>query len=434
MANYGQIFSANDIAKQLKEANRTYEGLKTWEQLYGSVNIAEQQMMSSLKQDYSKEIGQAYLSSLQQEQDILTSNIGQGYKEQMLSENQLALEEAFEAYQQNYLQGVQSISENTAKATSQITSQLEQQADYTKQFAESPYQYLSYLYDEYNDNELFTQDEWKRYLTTDEEGVERLKTWEELTQNFFDENNELTTLGVDFYDQMLNQIAQGEYGLPSYGKWLSETNEDLFNWMQTYNPYNYTEAGTQFGTLKTMLGLKSTDDTYTFAERFAGMSKEEVDESLSKFIDYSNKLSQSTSNIKDIKNYTNEIKSLITKYGLSEDLAKEGINIDELDRVVEKALETYQEPDTVNSNPHKNFFGTVWDWMVGAGRTIGKTGKLLVTGRKDYTFDDFEKDVKDIWTDYDTDMSNTQEAILMYKNLVQLVSSLAQEKRKKAQT
>ncbi len=64
MANYGQIFSTNDIARQLKEANRTYEGLKTWEQLYGSVNLAEEQIISSLKQDYSKEISQAYLSSL----------------------------------------------------------------------------------------------------------------------------------------------------------------------------------------------------------------------------------------------------------------------------------------------------------------------------------------------------------------------------------
>ena len=89
MANYGQIFSTNDIARQLKEANRTYEGLKTWEQLYGSVNLAEEQTINSLKQDYSKEISQAYLSSLQQEQDILGSNIGQGYKEQMLNENQL---------------------------------------------------------------------------------------------------------------------------------------------------------------------------------------------------------------------------------------------------------------------------------------------------------------------------------------------------------
>ena len=80
MANYGQIFSTNDIARQLKEANRTYEGLKIWEQLYGSVNLAEQQAISSLEQDYSKEVGQAYLSSLQQEQDILASNIGQGYK------------------------------------------------------------------------------------------------------------------------------------------------------------------------------------------------------------------------------------------------------------------------------------------------------------------------------------------------------------------
>lgn len=467
MSEFGTIGTVDEVKRQLMEYDKTFQGLKYWEEMYGSVSLMGKQAESAVTYDYAKAMSEAYASSLQTDMDIMSSNLGQGFKERELSENQLALEEAFASYQQNYLEGMQTVAKTTAEAEASVTSQLETEAKNVEGLNASVYNYLEYLFKK--DPNLLETLGWQEYLNytpkldaegkeiTDEEGKvvynKSLKSWDELTTPQLDDNNEyislvdnqgyLTSKGIDFYDKIMNQINTDQYGVSSWQNWLRETNPELYNWSQSYNPYNHATyvdpntgeiKNTNIGSFRTLVGLKPGDQTYSFAERFAGMTKKEVDESLSKFIDYSNKLSQSTSNIKDIKNYTNEIKSLITKYGISEDLAKEGININELDRVIEKALETYKEPDTVNSNPHKGFFGTVWDWMVGAGRTVGKTGKLLVTGRKDYTFDDFGKDIKDIWTDYDTDMSDTEAAILMYKNLVQLVSSLAEEKRKKAQT
>ena len=82
--SYGSVFTTDVLKQQLKEANRMYDGRKTFEQLYGNIALAEQKALSSLQQDYSSAVSEAYLSSLGQEQNILSSNLGQGFKEREL--------------------------------------------------------------------------------------------------------------------------------------------------------------------------------------------------------------------------------------------------------------------------------------------------------------------------------------------------------------
>ena len=52
MAEYGYVMPVSEYKKQLAEANRDYRGRKTWENLYGSIDLAKQQQIGQLTKDY----------------------------------------------------------------------------------------------------------------------------------------------------------------------------------------------------------------------------------------------------------------------------------------------------------------------------------------------------------------------------------------------
>ena len=273
MANttsYGSVFTTDVLKQQLKEANRTYDGRKTFEQLYGNIALAEQKALSSLQQDYSSAVSEAYLSSLGQEQNILSSNLGQGFKERELEENQLALQEAFNAYQQNYIADMQSIQETTAEATGIVTSRLESQADYAKQFYESAYEYLQYLSKNHSDSKLWENEYYSRFLNKDSS----LQSWNDIVLNqklfegdVFSPEATITNYGTDFYKQiLLDQTLQTD--VPTYWNWLGTEKSDLFNWVTSTTPYSTEKVGnvvyspTNKDVLQKLLGI-SPDDLFT---------------------------------------------------------------------------------------------------------------------------------------------------------------------------
>lgn len=364
MTEYGMIYDSGSIKQQLAEANRDYRGRKTWENLYSSIDVAEQQQIGTLKQDYAKAVADAYSAAYQTNQAIASSNLGEGYKLAAMDETDLALEQAYDTYRQNYLQGKSEIENIAAESAANVDVALTEQAEYTKQFANAPYEYLQYVFNKYAegdeaDNIFLTDEMWKRYTYTDEESGEMLlKPWEDIaaygaydeyTDEFgnvqkewtglFDESGNLTIKGTDFYDQMINQLAYEGTGL-SFGQWLSENNEELYNWSQSYNPYDYTEAGSNVGSFKTLVGMTSTDEQYSFIERFGGISRKELDTMYSKFTTKMSELnskvnSSSGRDSKDIlsefKGLTNEIKTLTDDLGITESLESEmGITFDAL--------------------------------------------------------------------------------------------------------
>ena len=73
--SYGFITNAEDAKNALKELNRNYEGRKVWSDLYSSVNLAEQQALSSLKSDYSSDITQAYVNAHKNKAVIANSDL-----------------------------------------------------------------------------------------------------------------------------------------------------------------------------------------------------------------------------------------------------------------------------------------------------------------------------------------------------------------------
>lgn len=369
MAQYGMIYDTASIKSQLAEANRDYYGRKTWEDLYGSIEYAKQKQIGQLEQDYSTAMAEAYASAYRANQGIAASNLGEGYKVAAMEETDIALEEAYNAYKQNYLSGVAEIESAAAQQTQTVTNALTEQAEYIRDFANTPYQYLQYVFEQYGEGEqseniFYNEEMWKRYTkeVKDEQGnltgERELKSWEEIadygayeeiTDKFgnvqkqwtglYDEQGNLTIKGADFFDQMINQLAYEGRGI-SFGQWLAENNQELYDWSQSYNPYDYTEAGSNIGSFKTMVGLTSIDEKYTFMERFGGLSKSEVDKMYSgftsKLTELNSKVMQSSG--RDAKEITNEftdltaeIGKLTDQLGITADIESElGMSLDDL--------------------------------------------------------------------------------------------------------
>ena len=369
MAQYGMIYDTGSIKSQLAEANRDYYGRKTWEDLYGSIDYAKQKQLGQLEQDYSSAMAEAYASAYRANQNIAASNLGQGYKAAAMEETDIALEEAYQAYKQNYLSGVAQIETAAAQQTQKVTDALTEQAANVRDFANTPYQYLQYVFEQYGEGEqseniFYNEEMWKRYTkeVKDEAGnltgERELKSWEEIanygayeeiTDEFgntkkqwtglYDESGNLTIKGADFFDQMINQLAYEGRGI-SFGQWLAENNQELYDWSQSYNPYDYTEAGSNLGSFKTMVGLTSTDEKYTFMERFGGLSKSEVDKMYSgftsKLTELNRKVAQSSGrDAKEITteftDLTKEIGKLTDQLGITADIEDElGMSLDDL--------------------------------------------------------------------------------------------------------
>lgn len=369
--NYGLVYTADQAKQQLLNMNRDYNNRLTWQNLFNQNNITAQRAENQLVNQYTDASVDAYASYLQNQNAIKNSQIvGQG-KQQLLNENELALQDAYNAYKQQFSEGQQSIASAQAEGEAAITEALEEQAQMTADYTNAHYSYLEALYDKYlsGENGYFAEgQQWNKYVTYDElldengnviydengvalldETSPRLMTWSEITNpknGFYNEDGTLTIKGVDFFDQIENQVAYmgDDY---TWGQYLSETNPELLDWANSYNPYNYTQAGTNAGTMRTMYGLMSTDNDYSFAERFGGLSEDEITEMYSGFQSAAEELGnaiassgkdQGKSQIQSIQNYVNEIQTMTTNLGIEQDIENElGMTFEELTT----ALDTY---------------------------------------------------------------------------------------------
>lgn len=344
--------------------NRDYTGRKSWEKLYGDIDLSKQRQIGALSADYSQAMSDAYAAAYANKAALASGNLGEGYKTVIDEELDLALENAYESYRANYLEGVADAETAAAEATASVDAALTQEANFVKRMSDKPYEYLQYLFNSYAEgdetNNIFYNDElWKRYTyeETDEQGnptgQRLLKSWNDIVAygakdeasgewtGLRDTQGNLTVKGVDFYDQMMNyfdSVKPGE-GL-GFGAWLAENDAELFDWSQSYNPYNYTEAGTNLGSFKTMFGLTSTDQQYSFIERFGGFSKTDVDNMYADFVSKGEELATklSTNDGRDVSDITSgyedliqNIKNVADELGIVESLEKDmNMSFDEL--------------------------------------------------------------------------------------------------------
>lgn len=293
------IYSESQAQKHLLENNRDYKNRLTWQNAIQGVNAQANAAQAKLAESYVDASADAYTSYLKSQNALKSSDIVGLGRQNLLEQNNLALQDAYNTYAQNLSEGQAEIENSRLAGMEQISSALEQQAKYTADYTNAHIDYLKELYRQYEEgeNQLFDDPEWARYLeyTTptydsqgnivyDEDGnivydqtIPSLISDKNLMSLMYDDKG-LTFQGMDILDQLEHQIAQSGYGgsVYSWSDYLAETNPELLEWANTYNPYNYTPEGTNAATLNTMYGMASDDYTYQFAERLAGLPEKSL--------------------------------------------------------------------------------------------------------------------------------------------------------------
>lgn len=407
--NYGLVYTADQAKQQLLNMNRDYNNRLTWQNMFNENTLAAQRAENQLVKQYTDASVDAYASYLQSQNAIKNSQIvGQG-KQQLLNENEQTLLDIYNSYRESLASGRQDIATAEAQGVENINSLLEEQAQYTADYTNAHYSYLEALYEKYlaGENDYFAEGkQWNKYTTYDQlrdennqpvydengqpvfdETSPRLMTWSELTNpanGYYNADGTLTIKGVDFFDQLENQIANEGTGY-SWGQYLTETNPELATWANSYNPYNYTQAGTNAGTMRTMYGMMSTDEEYSFAERFGGLSKEEVDTMYDSYTSAAEELGNAIassgkdkgkSQIQAIEGYVTNIGEMADELGIRQDIEQElGMSFEELSVKLDDAINQARTSGEMTGD----WFATYFEG-VGIGAATGAVAGAPLAG------------------------------------------------------
>lgn len=371
----GTIYTASQAKKELLESNRNYNNRLTWQNAVTGVNAQAMEAQSKLNQQYINASTDAYVQYLQNKNALEGSNVVGVGREQLLQQTELALQDAYNSYAQSLQSGRADISASQQEQLTNIEDALEQQAQYTADYTNAHIAYLKELWSRYenDENTLFDDPNWakyKRYIVpmtdengnplTDENGnviydetQPSLLTDDEINALLYDEQG-LTFSGVDFFDQLENEIANYDTGY-TWSDYLQETNPELYDWAKSYNPYNYTSEGSNAGTMRTMYGMLSDDYTYQFSERFGGVTYDMIQDSYDDLLKSTDNLFSGNldSTNQEIDKMAEDIMSLADTYGLTSELKAAGINVD----TVKSALSGEKDKvlDTLNKNAGEDF-------------------------------------------------------------------------------
>lgn len=387
----------SDQAKKFLQGMRNATGSRSFDSLYAANELAGMKAEQQVEQQYGEQIGQAYKSAMAQRSNILSSNLGTGYKDAMLGDTDQYLSKAYDQYMSKLSQSKQAIASSVSKANEVVTDELEKQAANVLEYNKAAPKYADYYINWLKNNlseeeysEIVNSADWKNYMTADfgddaetkakydeltsleeagtlspEQETElkqlrasyyRLKSEQELTTpayveevdsktgetykhwtSIVDDQGNLTEPGINYYDFLENYAATRKDVGPSWEQYLSETNPELLDWAKTYNPYL---AGTNdpfwAGTMRTAHGTMSNDYKYTFLERMGGLSSKQID---SVFGDI-NKLTNKS--IDDIN--VNDVKGFISQYRkLAEQVGLEKVDWDALDKQADVYLQQIKD-------------------------------------------------------------------------------------------
>lgn len=93
--SYGAVMTQRDAARFMEENNRDYNNRKTWQSLLSQNANEALAAENQLVNDYSKVTAQAYAAYLQNKNAIQNSAYVGAGKQTLLSENELALQDAY---------------------------------------------------------------------------------------------------------------------------------------------------------------------------------------------------------------------------------------------------------------------------------------------------------------------------------------------------
>ncbi len=421
------ITTLENMKDALRNLNKDYYGNKTFASLYGANYLSGEMQKGTIAQSYSDAMEQAYKSSLAQRSAVQASNIGQGAKKEMLSDLDVALEDAYSQYMANQGQSIATVNKAVAEGASAIDTALTTQAENALSLKEALESYYTDLYTEQlksPDNNLFTSDvNFSNFLVeipeeslaTAENYIERdgkyyrQKTLAELQaeENWYDEQGNLGAKAQDFYDKMLN-YASTYGGATTFSDYLKPKDKDLYNWAMETNQFGFSPDSSiaatnrNLGIVKQTLGLKSTDETYSFLERQGGLSKEELDKVMAPLYNFQKELDeafdQKSHNTKDfakmITPMIDEVQTLSKQLGLDQ-------NADWVE--VNNAMEQLKSasPDTLGTVVTTLGVGLAGSGIIAAvghipGMIIGAIGALSSIGLAAWLGDRSVKENKEL--------------------------------------
>lgn len=387
----------SDQAKKFLQGMRNATGSRSFDSLYAANELAGMKAEQQVEQQYGEQIGQAYKSAMAQRSNILSSNLGTGYKDAMLGDTDQYLSKAYDQYMSKLSQSKQAIASSVSKANEVVTDELEKQAANVLEYNKAAPKYADYYINWLKNNlseeeysEFVNSADWKNYMTADfgddtetqarynelvaleEEGklspeqetelkqlrasYYRLKSEQELTTpayveevdpetgetykhwtSIVDDQGNLTEPGINYYDLLENYAATRKDAGPSWEQYLSETNPELLDWAKTYNPYL---AGTNdpfwAGTMRTAHGTMSNDYKYTFLERMGGLSSKQIDSVFDDINKFTNK-SIDDINVNDVKGFISQYRKLAEQVGL------EKVDWDSLDKQADVYLQQIKD-------------------------------------------------------------------------------------------
>lgn len=421
----------SDQAKKFLQDMRNATGSRSFGSLYAANELAGMKAEQQVEQQYGEQIGQAYKSAMAQRSNILSSNLGTGYKEAMLGDTDQYLSKAYDQYMSKLSQSKQAIASSVSEANQTVTDELEKQAanvlEYNKEASKYADYYMNWLKNNLSEEEYLetiNRPDWRNYMTADfgddaetqarydelaaleesgtlspEQEAElkqlrasyyRLKSEQELTTpeyteevnpetgekfkhwtSIVDDRGNLTEAGINYYDFIENYAATRQGAGPSWEQYLSETNPELLDWAKTYNPYL---AGTNdpfwAGTMRTAHGTMSNDYKYTFLERFGGLGQKEVDTVFGDLKTLADK------SIDDIN--VNDVKSFAAKYRkLAEQTGIEGVDWEAVEKEIDVKLQNIDELKEEISTKNAVAAGT---GIALALTVVGIVASAIVTG------------------------------------------------------
>ena len=293
---YGMNITSSDMQKILEQNDKQQTGVRSWQQLLGGASLGYESQADSLKSYYSDATSQAYKSNFERGTEIMGAGLNVGATRDAISANRQDLQQTYDTYIRNYASNMGAINKTSSEEIGAIGGALTERAGNFSNLYNKAYKYLS---DELYGSTLTTTGTDPIYETTGKgKNKETTTTYEQTVTNYLDEHDmewlkdkdgdllpfdeimskmvaedkSLNERGIQFFDQLFNAMPQGyktadgEANTRGFGEWLSEADNDLYNWAGGQDLFNYNFAGTNLGTANIVSGRESRDDIYSNTE------------------------------------------------------------------------------------------------------------------------------------------------------------------------
>jgi outer membrane lipoprotein SlyB len=295
------IFNATDMTQEVYNANAPY-----YSSVYQELDRSKQIAAGAVNSAYDNAVASAYAQSQQGMSQIGGSNLGSGYKTALQSGMQAQLNQAYDQFQAGRAQDVYNATADYQKASDNLTAGIQKEglalgqkvADYN---SEAVTGYLSYLnkqgmleagkYSSYadfkaaNPNSQLTEGQFRAQNAINSKYSKIFDkngnmNYDELKMALFgerDEKGELTgkmtadlnTVGIDMMDQLHNVMSTDQFD--SYSQWLSKNDKNLYEWSIQRSVISGDRNMAQ-----TAMKYMGADDTYSFVERFGGLTEKQT--------------------------------------------------------------------------------------------------------------------------------------------------------------